>query len=203
MNIPLIGGNNKFDHKKGEFQMKRFYKAFVFVVILSFILTVPALANNAGRDAREGMNDVVSGAEDAAKDAVTDIEGVVTDALDPENGEPEAEEDGIVDDDKGKDTSLDNKDDNRPGDTTNEQPSTNENGRDTADANGDASDRNNADTNGETADRNNADTTDDKGVIEGMELEENGINPWAIVIAVIVVIAVLVLIFILIPRKRR
>jgi hypothetical protein len=35
-----------------------------------------------------------------------------------------------------------------------------------------------------------------------MNLEEKGINPWAIVIAVIVVIAVLVLIFILIPKRR-
>ena len=40
------------------------------------------------------------------------------------------------------------------------------------------------------------------GVIEGMELEKNGINPWAIVIAIVVVIAVLVLVFILIPKRR-
>lgn len=194
MNIPPIGGNNKLDHKKGEFEMKRFYKALAMVIILAFVFTVPAFANSMGRNAREGMNDVVSGAEDAVEDAVTDIEGVVTDALDPENGNPEAEEDGIVDDDKGKDTSLDNKDDNRPGDTTNEQPMTDNNNKDTADTKGETTDK---------KDSQGADTTDDKGVIEGMELEKNGINPWAIVIAVIVVIAVLVLIFILIPRKRR
>ena len=42
---------------------------------------------------------------------------------------------------------------------------------------------------------------DSTGIIEGMELEEKGINPWAIVIAVIIVISVLILIFVLIPKR--
>ena len=120
--------------------MKRFYKAFALVVILSFILTVSAFANTVGNSAREGVNDVVSGAEDAVEDVVTDVKDAVTDALDPENGKPEAEEDGVVDDDKGKDTSLDNNEDDRAGDTANEQPVTEDN-KDTADTKGETTDK--------------------------------------------------------------
>ena len=161
--------------------MKRFCKAVSLAVVFVFILAVPIFATNMGRNVKEGIDDAVSTAEDMVKDAVTDIEGIVTDTPDPENGSPKAEGDGIVD--GGKDTSLDNKEDGRPGDTTNEKPST----QDTKD----------------TTDKKDSETTGEMGVIEGMELEKNGINPWAIVIAVIVVIAVLVLVFILIPKRRQ
>lgn len=58
-------------------------------------------------------------------------------------------------------------------------------------------------TNRDTTDRDTTEKADETtGVIEGMELEKNGINPWAIVIAIVVVIAVLVLVFILIPKRR-
>ena len=58
-------------------------------------------------------------------------------------------------------------------------------------------------TDRETTDRETTEKADETtGVIEGMELEKNGINPWAIVIAIVVVIAVLVLVFILIPKRR-
>ena len=58
-------------------------------------------------------------------------------------------------------------------------------------------------TDRDTTDRDTTEKADETtGVIEGMELEKNGINPWAIVIAIVVVIAVLVLVFILIPKRR-
>lgn len=161
--------------------MKKSFTIIICTVICAFLLSTVAFARNGGmmEGMREGMREAESTAKDALEDAATDIEGLTTDMLDPENGDPLAEEDGIVDEDKGgRDTET--KDETREetrDDTTNERPSDD---RDT---------------------ESNADDT--TGVIDGMELEEKGINPWAIVIAVVVVIAVLVLIFVLIPKRRR
>ena len=123
------------------------------------------------------IRDAVSTAEDMAEDAVTDIK----DAVDPDNnGKPQAESDGKVD----GSTSENKADDTKKPGTTDKNATT---GRDTTGTSRDTTSKGDATT----------------GVLEGMELEEKGINPWAIVIAVIVVIAVLVLIFILIPKRRR
>lgn len=156
--------------------MKKLYTVILSALLLA-LLCVPAFANTADSMMRDAK-DAVSTAIDEGKDLVTDLK----DMVDPDgDGEPEAEGDGVVDDDKT--TSKD---------TTNERPST-ESSRDTTDR---VTDR-------DTTDRETTDRADETtGVIEGMELEEKGINPWAIVIAVIVVIAVLVLIFILIPKRR-
>ncbi len=145
--------------------MKKLYTIVLCFTVLSLLLCPAALAAESGLAdmGSEAMSDGESMIEDAAtdiRDMVDGSEGI----LDPENGEPEAEEDGIVDDDKN-------------------------------DNNDTAANNSNSDT---AADR----TDESTGVIEGMELEENGINPWAIAIAVIVIISVLVLIFILIPKRR-
>lgn len=165
--------------------MKKTFLIIFCTVLCAFLLSTAAFARNGGmmEGVREGVREAESTAKDMLEDAATDIEGLTTDMMDPENGEPLAEEDGIVDKgdenretDKNDETRDETKDETKK-DTTDEMPSTD---RDT-DSKGD-------------------DTT---GVIDGMELDKKGINPWAIVIAVVVVIAVLVLIFVLIPKRRR
>ncbi len=154
--------------------MKKLY-TIILCTLLCALLCVPAFANT--MDSMMGdAKDAVSTAIDEGKDLVTDLK----DAVDPDgDGEPEAEGDGVVDDD-----------------------STMGNEEDTANKDSETSDR---DTTGrDTTSRDTTDSAEEStGVIEGMELEENGINPWAIVIAVIVVIAVLVLVFMLIPKRNR
>ncbi|MBR6675967.1 MAG: hypothetical protein IKL24_01395 [Clostridia bacterium] len=154
--------------------MKKLYTAVICITLLSLLLCQVAVA--AESDLSDVGSDAVSDGESMLEEAATDIKDMVDGSegfLDPENGEPEAEEDGIVDDDK------DDKNDR----VTDKADS--ENSTDRADG---------------TTDSDRADES--TGVIEGMELEENGINPWAIAIAVIVIISVLVLIFILIPKRR-
>ena len=116
--------------------------------------------------------DAVSTAIEEGKDLITDLKETV----DPDgDGKPEAEGDGVVDGDTVGTTD----------DITKKDETT---GRDTTDR--------------DTTSRDTTNKTETTGVIEGMELEKNGINPWAIVIAVVVVIAVLVLVFILVPKRR-
>lgn len=118
------------------------------------------------------MGDAVSTTVDEGRDLITDLK----EAVDPDgDGKPEAEGDGVVDGDTIGTT----------GDTTKKDETTE---RDT--------------TSRDTTDRDTTDKAETTGVIEGMELEKNGINPWAVVIAIVVVIAVLVLVFILIPKRR-
>ena len=118
------------------------------------------------------MGNAVSTAVDEGRDLITDLK----EAVDPDgDGKPEAEGDGVVDGDTVGTT----------GDTTKKDETTE---RDT--------------TSRDTTDRDTTDKAETTGVIEGMELEKNGINPWAVVIAIVVVIAVLVLVFILIPKRR-
>ena len=155
--------------------MKKLYITVVCMTVLSLILCPAVLAADESGLADMG-SEAVSDGESMIEDAVTDIKDIADgseDFLDPENGEPEAEEDGIVDDDK-------NDDNDKVTDRVDSETS--------------------ADKTDGTANTDRADES--TGVIEGMELEENGINPWAIAIAVIVIISVLVLIFILIPKRR-
>ena len=157
--------------------MKKLYTIILCALLLA-LLCVPAFANTADSMMRDAK-DAVSTAIDEGKDLVTDLK----DAVDPDgDGKPEAEGDGVVDDDK-----TDSKD--TANETADKETTDKSDDRDTTDR--------------DTTDRETTDKADETtGVIEGMELEKNGINPWAIVIAVIVVIAVLVLIFILIPKRR-
>ncbi len=159
--------------------MKKIYSVIICAAVLCLTLCPTALA---ARDSgfMNGMREAADTAKDKVEEAITDIKDKESGMLDPENGEPEAEGDGIVD--------KDNKDDK---DTSNRDTTD----RDTTDKSTTAKDTTSRDTTNRTED-----TT---GVIDSMELEEKGINPWAIVIAVAAVIAVLVLIFLLIPRKRR
>ena len=156
-------------------------------VLLCAMCFVNVVSAASFKDPIDGARDALDTAMDMAGDVADDIKDSLTDMLDPENGEPEAEEDGIVDDDDGGKRDESTKD-NDVRDTTDKSY-----GMDMTDTTDDKKDA--------------KDTTDDlseetTGVIEGMELEKKGINPWAIVIAVSVVVAVLVLIFILIPKKR-
>lgn len=161
--------------------MKKYLSILICAVFCALLMTtaVFAFGNNDKNDGgmMNGIRDAVTDAGDLVKDEITDIKDSADSMLDPENGKPEAEGDGIVDDDK----------DDGKKDTETDKSTTD---RDTS---------GNADSSRDTTDR--ADET--TGVIDGMELEEKGINPWAIVIAVAVVIVVLVLIFILIPKRRR
>lgn len=160
--------------------MKKLICTVLFFIICLSCLVPTALAlessmREAATDAKEDMEGAVSTAKDAIKDAITDIREDMD--YDPDDGKPLAEGDGKVDredETSGRDTTdRSTTDRDTDADTTKDRPST-------------ESDR----------------TEESTGIIEGMELEEKGINPWAIVIAVIVVIAVLVLIFVLIPRRR-
>ena len=158
--------------------MKKLYTALTLLLLLTFIFSVCISANTMGavRDAGSSLDEAVTDIKDAVTGVITDMDEM----LDPDRGDPEAESDGIVDD---KDTALDNKDTGKNDDTTNEMPSSTADNRD-------------------TDDKRDTTNEDSQNAIDDMNLEEKGINPWAIVIAVIVVIAVLVLIFILIPKRR-
>ena len=179
--ILTLNKNNGLCPRK-EFYMKKLYTVLAIGLILTSLFSLCVSANTMG-----SMRDAESNAGSSLDEAVTDIKdavtGVITDMdemLDPDNGDPEAESDGIVDD---KDTAIDNKDTGKNDDTTNEMPSSTADNRD-------------------TDDKRDTTSEDSQNAIDDMNLEEKGINPWAIVIAVIVVIAVLVLIFILIPKRR-
>ena len=151
--------------------MKKLYTLLLCAFLCAF-LCVSAFANTA-ESMMEDAKDAVSTAIEEGKDLITDLKETV----DPDgDGKPEAEGDGVVDDD-----TVGTTDDAEKADDTTD--------RDT--------------TSRDTASRDTTEKADETtGVIEGMELEKNGINPWAIVIAIVVVIAVLVLVFILIPKRR-
>jgi len=148
--------------------MKKLICTVLFFIICLSCLVPTALAlessmREAATDAKEDMEGAVSTAKDAIKDAITDIREDMD--YDPDDGKPLAEGDGKVD---------------REDETS---------GRDTTDR--DTTDRDTTDRS--TTDRDtDADTTKDRpstesdrteestGIIEGMELEENGINPWIV-----------------------
>ena len=143
------------------------------IIFLCCILCAFLCVPAFARDIAKDAKDAVSTAIEDGKDLITDLKETV----DPDgDGKPEAEGDGVVD----GDTVGTTDDTQKTDDTTH---------RDTPDR--------------DTTDRDTTEKADETtGVIEGMELEKNGINPWAIVIAIVVVIAVLVLVFILIPKRR-
>ena len=153
--------------------MKKLCIIFLCCILCAF-LCVPAFARGMMEDAK----DAVSTAIEDGKDLITDLKETV----DPDgDGKPEAEGDGVVDGD-----TVGTADDTQKTDDTTDRDTTD---HDTTDH--------------DTTDRDTTEKADETtGVIEGMELEKNGINPWAIVIAIVVVIAVLVLVFILIPKRR-
>lgn len=162
-----------------NYRFKKF-ACLIFALILCICLSVSAFAEgdtsqSVGEDvmdavstAVEDAKDAVSTAKDAVEDAITDIKEDMDYA--PEDGEPLAEGDGIVDSDDESDSENTTKEDTTAADTS---------GSDTSDR-----------------------AEETTGIIEGMELDKKGINPWAIVIAVIAVVAVLALVLILIPRRK-
>ncbi len=142
------------------------------IIFLCCILCAFLCVPAFARGMMEDAKDAVSTAIEDGKDLITDLKETV----DPDgDGKPEAEGDGVVDGD-----TVGTTDDTSVKDETTDRDTT---GRD-------------------TQSRDTTDKAETTGVIEGMELEKNGINPWAIVIAIVVVIAVLVLVFILIPKRR-
>lgn len=187
MNIAKDSGNTNNGlkitgkaHERNTF-MKKLCTTLSVALILTFLFTLCISANTMGsvRDAEGGAGSMLDEAVTDIKDAVTGAVTDMDDMLDPDNGDPEAESDGIVD---SKDTALDNDKNEGTKDTTNEKPAVTTDNRDTG--------------------KNENSAEDTTGTIDDMGLEEKGINPWAIVIAVIVVIAVLILIFVLIPKRR-
>ena len=158
-----------------KFRFKKL-TCFIFAVLLcaAFVQTSFAADSETSGNMKDDVMDAVSTALDAGEDAVSTVKDAVDDALtDIKEDMDYAPEDG--------------------------EPLAEGDGKVDSDDESDNEDSTAAETTGtDTSDRAEETT----GIIEGMELDKKGINPWAIVIAVIAVVAVLALILILIPRRK-